>query len=224
MPTLQLYDKLLQFPLFQGMSHAELMQVATHTKLGFAKLPPGKRVVKADEPCTHFRFLINGTLHTRTVSDDHGYAVEEDISAPYLLQPECLFGMGQRYSSTFTTLTPCNFITIDKQEVLLLMETQLVFRLNLLNIMATETQRLQHRPWRSAPKSLRERIIRFFFSHTLRPAGAKTYYLLMKRLADDLNDSRLSVSKVLNAMQDEQLLTLHRGRIVIPMLERLLMQ
>jgi hypothetical protein len=45
----------------------------------------------------------------------------------------------------------------------------------------------------------------------------------MKQIANDLNDSRLDISNALNDMQRNQQLTLHRGRIEIPLLERLLM-
>lgn len=45
----------------------------------------------------------------------------------------------------------------------------------------------------------------------------------MRQLADLLNDSRLDISQALNQMQEDGLLTLHRGRIEIPMIERLLM-
>jgi DNA-binding transcriptional regulator YhcF (GntR family) len=45
----------------------------------------------------------------------------------------------------------------------------------------------------------------------------------MNQLAGELNDSRLNVSKVLNEMQAEGLITLYRGRIEIPQFERLLM-
>jgi hypothetical protein len=45
----------------------------------------------------------------------------------------------------------------------------------------------------------------------------------MQRIADELNDSRLDISRTLNEMQADGLLTLHRGRIEIPLLERLLM-
>jgi hypothetical protein len=65
--------------------------------------------------------------------------------------------------------------------------------------------------------------VRFFFSHCLYPAGPKTFYVLMTQLAQELNDSRLDVSRALNEMQADRLLTLHRGRIEIPMIERLLM-
>ena len=220
---MEIYDQLLRFPLFQGMSHADLMEVVTHTKLGFLKLPAGKFLAKEGENCTHMTFLTHGSLQCKTMSDDGGCRVIETVKAPYIVQPDRLFGLSQRYSTTFKSDSPCNFITIDKQEVLLLLETQLVFRLNLLNIMATESQRTQRRAWRSAPKSLRERLVRYFFSRCLYPAGPKTFYVLMKQIADDLNDSRLDISHALNDMQRDQQLTLHRGRIEIPLLERLLM-
>jgi len=47
--------------------------------------------------------------------------------------------------------------------------------------------------------------------------------ILMTRLAMEVNDSRLNVSRALNAMQQRGLLRLHRGRIEVPSLERLLM-
>ena len=220
---MEIYDRLLQFTLFQGMSHADLMQVAGHTKFGFSKLAAGKRLVKDGDACTHLIFLTSGTLTVETQSIDHGCRVIEQVLAPYIIQPYHLFGISQRYTSTFKTLTDCSLITLDKQEVLLLLETQLVFRLNMLNIMATEGQRLRLQQWRQAPRTLRERITRFLFSRCLYPAGPKTFYILMNQIAADLNDSRLNISHALNDMQVDGLLTLHRGRIEIPMLERLLM-
>ena len=44
----------------------------------------------------------------------------------------------------------------------------------------------------------------------------------MQRLADELGDSRLDVSRMLNQLQAESWLQLHRGRIEIPSLEKLL--
>lgn len=220
---LKIYDKLLQFPLFQGMSHADLMEVVGHTKLGFSKRPEGQRIARDGDICDHLIFLTTGTLTVETASYDHTCRVSETVNAPYAIQSEQLFGLTQRYTSTFKTLTECNFITIDKQEVLLLLETQLVFRLNMLNMLAADAQRMRHRAWRSAPQSLRDRIIRFFFSRCLYPAGPKTFYILMNQIAAELNDSRLDISRALNEMQADGLLTLHRGRIEIPMLERLLM-
>ena len=223
MAVLQIYDRLLQFPLFQGMSRDDLEIVAGHTRFGFQKVTAGRQIIHAGDPCTHLYFLINGTLKIETFSDDNRYSVIEQMSSPYILQQESIFGYYQRYTHNFYALTDANFLTLDKEEVVRLSEDFLVFRLNLMNHLATQSQKLIQMQWRRSPLSLRERIVRFFFQHTLYPAGPKTFHILMERLAEEVNDSRLNVSRALNRMQEAGVLELHRGRIEIPQLERLLM-
>ena len=223
MAVLQIYDRLLQFPLFQGMSRDDLEIVAGHTRFGFLKVTAGRQIIHAGDPCTHLYFLINGTLKIETFSDDSRYSVIEQMSSPYILQQESIFGYYQRYTHNFYALTDANFLTLDKEEVVRLSEDFLVFRLNLMNHLATQTQKLIQSQWRRNPLSLRERIVRFLFHHTLYPAGPKTFHILMERLAEEVNDSRLNVSRTLNRMQETGVLELHRGRIEIPQLERLLM-
>ena len=223
MAALQIYDKLLQFPLFQGMSRDDLEVVAGHTRFGFLKVLPGRVVVADGEPCTQLYLLINGTLRIETMSDGKGYRVQESMAAPYILQPEAIFGFSQRYTHTYVVEQGANFITIDKEEVLRLSEDFLVFRLNLLNLYATHSQKLSRLLWHSASSSLTERIVRFFVHHCVYPAGPKVFYILMNRLAVEVNDSRLEVSRVLNQLQREGKVVLYRGRVEIPQIERLLM-
>jgi CRP-like cAMP-binding protein len=222
MATLQIYDKLLQFPLFQGMSRDDLEIIAGHTRFGFMKVASGRPVVKLGEACTQLYFLINGSVRVITYSDDYGYSVEEQISAPYILQVEGVFGYHQRYTHDFIASSDVNFITIDKEELVRLSEDFLVFRLNLMNNFATQTQKQLRLSWLHQPQSLRERVERFLTQHCVYPAGHKQFNILMTRLADEMNDSRLNVSRVLNQMQKDGVVTLYRGRIEIPQLERLL--
>lgn len=222
MATLQIYDKLLQFPLFQGMSRDDLEIIAGHTRFGFMKVASGRPVVKLGEACTQLYFLINGSVRVITYSDDYGYSVEEQISAPYILQVEGVFGYHQRYTHDFIASSDVNFITIDKEELVRLSEDFLVFRLNLMNNFATQTQKQLRQSWLHQPQSLRERVERFLTQHCVYPAGHKQFNILMTRLADEMNDSRLNVSRVLNQMQKDGVVTLYRGRIEIPQLERLL--
>ena len=221
--SLSFYDKLLQFHLFQGLSRAELLQMAGNTKFGFLKLAPRKPVVREGDLCQELRFLVSGRLQITTESDDHSYAVVEPVSAPWLLQPEALFGASPRYSASVVTLSEAHFITVSKDEVLRLLDDFFIFRLNLLNYLATQTQRRVRHAWRRAPRSLRERIIIFFLDHSVYPAGHKEFRILMTQLAQQLGCSRLDVSRALNALQREGFLLLRRGRIEVPSLERLLM-
>ena len=223
MQGLRIYDQLLQFPLFQGMSHDDLEIVAGHIRFGFVKIAAGKQVVSAGDACNQLFFLINGNIKVETTSDDCRYTVVEQFSAPYVLQQEAVFGYYQHYTHSFSTLTDANFLTIEKEEISRLLEDFLVFRLNLVNLFATQTQKMSRQLWQRSPKDLRGRVIRFFSSHCMYPAGQKAFFMLMEHLADELNDSRLNVSRVLNQLQREGLVELHRGRVVIPQLERLLM-
>lgn len=223
MASLQIYEKLLLFPLFQGMSRDDLEQVAGHTRLGFSKINAGTTVVADGDDCQQLFFMINGTLRVETMSDDRGYTVVEQLEAPVILQSEVIFGYTQRYTHTYIAQTDANFIAIGKDEVLRLSEDFLVFRLNLLNLFATQTQKTARMLWQHVPDSLENRIVRFFAQHCLYPAGPKVFHILMNRLANELNDSRLDISRALNALQHEGKIVLRRGRVEIPQMERLLM-
>ena len=223
MPTLQLYDHLLQFPLFQGMSRDNLALVPGHTKFGFLKYAAGQTLVSDGDSCTQLYFLLSGSLRAESYADDHSYSVDEQFAAPYMLQPEAIFGYNQRFTHTFTAITEVSLIAIEKAEVMRLSEQFLVFRLNLLNIYATQAQKMLRQSFRHHPESLAERIVRFLSQRCIYPAGPKTFHILMTQLASEVGDSRLDVSRALNQLQRDGLLRLYRGRIEVPQMEHLLM-
>ena len=220
---LQIYDQLMQFPLFQGMNRDDLEIIVGHTRFGFQKVGAGSTIVNADEPCSQLMLLIDGTVRIETSAADGGYTVSELSQSPQMLQVEAIFGYYQRYTHTYTAVTNTQFITIDKEEVSRLSEDFLVFRLNLIGIYATKIQKHSLRLWQRHPDTLRQRITRFLVDHCTYPAGPKTFHILMTRLASELNDSRLDISRALNSMQADGLLILSRGRIEVPQIERLLM-
>ena len=122
MPILKIFDQLLQFPLFQGMSRDDLEIIAGHIRFGFVKIPAGRPVAEVGDACQQLYFLINGSLKVETSSEDYGYTVTEHFSAPYVLQQEAVFGYYQRYTHNYTTISDANFLTIEKEELLRLLE------------------------------------------------------------------------------------------------------
>ena len=220
--ALQIYDQLLQFPLFLGMSRDDLSQVAAHTKFDFVKEEADKVLIANDTACTSLCLLLTGTVSVETRSDDGSYTLTEQLTAPVILQPEALFGYRQCYTHTFRTMTAVSVLRLERREVFRLSEEFLIFRINLLNLLATQAQKKLHQPWRRRPENLEDRLVRFVADRCLHPAGPKTLHILMTQLAAEVGDSRLDVSHALNALQDKGLLTLHRGRIEIPHMEHLL--
>lgn len=217
-----IYDNLLSLPLFLGMSKSEIQQAAGQTKFDFKKMNEGETIVCEGDLCTHLYFLLAGDIIVHTEADDHGYRIEEDISAPEIFQPERIFGLRQRFTHTYIAKKNCNLLCIDKKDVMKLTDSLEIFRINMLNLISTQSQKLYRRSLKVPPKSPEERIIRFFQSLCIRPAGEKFFYIKMTRIAEELNDSRLDISRALNRLQAEGYLDLHRGRIHIAALEKLI--
>lgn len=218
----QLYDTLLALPLFLGMSRNELRQAAGITKFDFQKKSDGECIAKEGDHCQHLFFLLKGDIDVITEANDHGYRIEEDITAPEIFQPERIFGLNTRFTHTYIANSQCNLMRIEKQEVHKLSDVFEIFRINFLNLLSAQTQKLSRNILRVPPKTLEDRIIRFFESHCLRPAGEKTFCIKMTRIAEELNDSRRDISKALNHLKGEGLLELYRERIHIPALEKLI--
>ena len=221
MPEFQITKKLLDIPLFQGLSTSDLHEIIGHTKFDFRKHEPGQTIARAGERCLGIIFLLSGDMTAITSSTDNLFTVTEQLGAPMTIQPERMFGRDQAYTSTFKAQTPCSTLWLNKKEVATLQRNYEVIHINLTNHYATAIQRQWQRQWTAADPTLRARILDFLTTHTTTPEGPKRFSLTMATLAKILNDSRLNISKQLNTMQREGLLTLARSTIVVPAIERL---
>ena len=217
-----LYDQILSLPMFQGLSREDLDNIVTHTKFDFSKVEPGLDIVRENTPCTHLRFLLSGTvvIHSRAV--DNSYSVDEDVQAPAMFGLERLFGLTQYHGQSITALTQCSLLNLRKDEIMTLADGHLIFRMNLFNRLATDTQKYSQLTWRRRPMTLVGGLLEFLSLHTSYPAGHKVLNIRMQTLADEIGQSRLNVSRQLNAWKDSGLVALSRGRIDIPQLEKLL--
>lgn len=217
----QLYDRLLRFPLFYGLGSGELIQIMGHTKFDFRKYEAGDVVVEQGEPCRHLYLLSGGSLSMTTLSADGRYSVEETVEAPDTLQLESVYGLAQRYRSTFKARQEASFIVIDKRELTRLCGEYAVVRTNLVNLLAALAQKQLALTWREPPATLQGRIARFFLDRCQQPRGRKVFHVLMQRVADEVGDSRRTVSAILRRMEADGLLTLSRGMVEFEAVERL---
>ena len=209
------YNKLAATPLFQGLTNSDLTQIIGQTKFSFYKFASNKTISNEGEPCRSMAFLLSGTARVIT------YSVEETIAAPYILQPERLFGLNQRYTHNFIANSECDIMEIDKNDILRLTDEFVILRINLLNIISTLSQKATRHLWQPSPDNDEGRIIRFLKSRCSSPVGKKTIRIKMTRLAQETGLGRLAVSKELNRLQERGLLVFSRGIITITNMEKL---
>ncbi len=217
-----MYGRLLQLPLFQGMNESDMSRIVGHMRFEFERIEAGITTIHDGDRCTCLCILIKGELLGATTADDHSYKVIESYHSPLVLQPENLFGLTQRYNQTYTTLTPCEFLRISKEETLKISDNFEIFRINLLNIITTYAQRHARRPWHVPPATLRGKFVRFVSDRCRIPAGHKRIIIKMDQLASLIGSSRLNLSRELHKMEQEGLISLKRGEIEVYSLQKIL--
>ena len=217
-----MFDTLLQLPLFQGLSLEDLTNILAKVKLQFAKWKAGTTIARRDDPCNQIIFLLKGEISATTPAAENLYQCVEHYEAPYLVEPQAMFGMDTRYVSTYTAKETADTVSIAKPFVTGELFKYEIFRLNYINIVSNRAQTLRRRLWTPNNGDVGERIARFIANCVERPYGEKLLKIKMEDLARIVNDTRLNVSHALNAMQDKGLVELHRGEIAVPHLEDLI--
>lgn len=217
-----MYDTLLQLPMFQGLGKNDITEILTKVKFHFQKHQPGECICVQDEKCSEVCFLLRGTVMAETSSRDKVYLFCEQLPVPHVIELYSLFGISPRYHSTYRAVSEVHTLTIDKQYLLGELNSYIPCGFNFSNIICTRAQYLYQRIWSDVTGGLRDRFIQFLLLRSSRPAGYKLIRIKMEDLAALLGDSRINVSRLLNALQDEGLVSLKRKEIEIPALEKLL--
>lgn len=210
-----MYDKLLLLPLFQGLGIQELTSIIEKAKFHFLKFQTGNTVVRQGEDCAAILFLLEGQVHREAKNDSQGYTLTETLEAPYAIEPYSLFGMSQTYQATYTAKTDVAIVSIDKKDILNVFSKYEIFRLNYLNLLSNHSQILSRKLCNSCSGKSMEKIINFLSIRCILQTGDKTLKIRMEDLAALIDDTRINVSKELNELKENGLISLGRKEIQI---------
>ena len=210
-----MFDTLLQLPPFN--TNISLL----HVSPAFTITSPALCFVKLSLTFPRI-FVLKGEISSCTSSANTSYSSTEYFQAPYVIEPQSLFGMSTSYVSAYTAQTETHTVSISKAFVMSELFKYDIFRLNYMNIISNRAQSLNSRLWAESTDNLEKRIGNFILTHIERPSGRKILKIKMEELAQVVNDTRMGVSRALNSMQEKGLLELHRGEMMIPDAEKLL--
>lgn len=219
---LPMYDTLLSLPLFQGLSQADFNSLLQKIRLDFVRYEEGTVIFSAGDMCKSLAFLISGNVQSSRNGNEADFTFLETIESPCLLEPYSMFGRAGVYQRSYTALTQCSFLMVNKQYIYTELGKYNICRMNLLNILSGKVQQLDGHIWSLGGMTLRERIIRFIKGLSDIQYGQKQLTIKMNDLALLMDATRLNVSRELNALESEGLISLRRKEILIPALERLI--
>lgn len=217
-----MYDKLLLLPLFQGLGKEDFTAILEKVKLHFQKYGPGVCIAHQGDTCRNIIFVLKGEIHSESTDIQHGYTLEETFRSPHVIEPYSLFGMHPQYTASYYTNTDTNIVTVDKSYILSELSKYQIFQLNYLNLLSNRAQTIYRKLWNAHIGNTYEKITNFLQLRCTNPTGKKILHIRMEDLASLIDDTRINVSKVLNELRDNELITLSRKEIYIPALEEVI--
>lgn len=212
---LTMFERLLQLPLFQGLTFQELSDLMAQIRLNFVRYKAGEEIVIQGEPCQKLLFIIHGDISTTYNNTEKHFRLTETLPPIGVLEPYNLFGMYQKYSRTYQFDTNGSILSIDKKEIVNpLMQSEIV-KINMLNLLCNRYQQTAKKLCEMPDETVQNKIAKFIWSYSSVPKGKKEVYIKMTDLANLIHETRLKVSKALKEMQEQGMVTLQRGGIII---------
>ena len=208
------FVRLLLLPLFQGVSRDELLRMLERTKFNFSSSDSEEIVVNQGELANNLVYALSGSYSVeRVFSND--LRIEEELDAPFIFEPECLFSKSSTWRHTLKTQTECQLLFISKHDLITHLLDFTTFRLSLLCYLSRLSDVSEQEGRTSFPLTLHESFTLYLQQRMMTPNGKKVVHIRMKDLAQRLTTSRLAVSQHLNQLQSQGVLTLGRKVIEI---------
>ena len=215
MPTM--YEKLLQLPLFQGLTLNDLTLILGKVKLRFESYQPGEEFISAGSECKRLYFVLDGTVQKTTAGKGEiPFRVQETFGPPYMVELFSLFGRETVYHSSYTAVDQVNTINFHKRFLTEELAAFPIIEMNSRNILSARIQGLHDRLWGTPPESAESLIANFLLNHVEKTEGEKVFHLAKTDLAKYIHQSLHKTETALASMQKQGLLSYERNMLILP--------
>jgi len=211
-----MYDNFLQLPFFQGICKNDLTRIIEKVKLHFRDFRQGAIIAEQNTPCEHLTFLLKGEIGLERTDEGSNYTLSETLTAPDVFEPQSIFGMHTTYQATYKAQTDVKIMSIEKGYILKELNKHEIFRLNFLNYLSIHCQTYNQKLWNNYIGTIEDKLVQFFLQRCRRPYGSKHLKITMEVLASLIDETRINVSRLLNELQQNDLVVLKRKGIFIP--------
>lgn len=208
------YNRITSLPLFQGISAQDLVRIQERSTIKFLTLDDDdKGILNSGQRCIMMTWLVEGTMIRRTCDEGGTWILEEEVHAPAIIEPEALYSLTNELTSTWINKGKSRLMCISKEDFTHTLMHIDVCRTNFLCMLSQRTQQREYSRLKRHTTNIREHIQEFLDTITHPGTGRKTLKIKMTDLAEKVRETRLNVSRELNNMQDEGIVSLSRGCI-----------
>ena len=218
-----MYSLLTRMPLLMGISGQDLARMEERLSLQVETIPASNYpILSQGRPCTQLFFLLEGELRKERLSADRLFTTVEYMTGPTVVEPENLYGLHCLFEHTYYATRQCRIVRLSKHDVGTHLMKSEIFRINYMNTLSAQIYKLKSQTAFSRYRTARDKLVAFLQKSFFTAEPRKIIRIRMTDLADYLDETRLTVSQVLNQMEADGLLQLKRKEIHIPDMDKII--
>ena len=209
-------------PLLQGLSGQDLARLEEIHGLEVETIPSSPQpLLNQGDACTHLLLVANGVLRRKHVSQDGRLRLAANQHSPLAVEPESLYGLHCHYHNSYYAETDLQVITVRKADVGKCLMNVPVFRYNLLNYLSAVTHKQTMMMVPCPPRTVVGKFLHLFEILCREDDSEISMSVKMTDLALYLEETRLTVSRMLNRLASQQVIELARSTINLRSLNKL---
>lgn len=135
-----IFEVMLELPLFQGLSTAQLTSIVEKIPFHFKKYRPNEYIIHQGDPCDEIIFVLSGRVRVITPIFKESILIAEDFAAPYTIPFYRFFGREISHQISVYAQGAVGVMTLNKENFLKVIETNRIMLINTLNILSTHAQ------------------------------------------------------------------------------------
>lgn len=217
-----IYKKLIQIPVFQGMTEMGFKEIMDSTRFHFLKFSTGETIIREGDEHTDIRFLISGSITSEISNFSKNIKLTETIPAPAVIAPNFLFGKVTKSPVTITADEEAGIMQLDKQVFMELMQRDRIIMLNFLNSISFRSQNYSDAFSNTYSCNFKARFTYWLLYFTKPKAYNIRVYAKTKDLYAFFGVQRYIFISMLDELRDMGIIEYDQRLVVIPNRERLL--
>ncbi len=218
-----MYELLMQLPLFQGIGSDRLSALIEKYPFHFLKFTAGEQICSVGDPCTHIRFIVSGKARVTIPFNHLRVALQHTLTAPQVLSADHLFGLNTTYPCEVSAYDGvCGVLQLLKSDYVQMVQSDKVLLFNYMNYLSNHSQRLAGLLLRMRMDSITERLCILLRTLTKPMSTDVSLWFRMKDLCTVLGTSRYTLTKTLDDLVQQGLVTYTTGSLTVDDLASLL--